>query len=763
MHLLNSEISFSTSLGVTLERLQAIQRTLESVQRAIHDGNSVDAVELLGHLEEDLKSVSFTRSTRISDVLEAKVTDIRDFVKEQLTHVWYRHILIDSARSSIHVKAKVEGAVSNCPFRKNFGADLLLGPDLDSLVTVLKRSNSYMAVLQPLCLSLESMILLPRLQMCSDRTVDSIEIDRDKIYISGRSSDLSALTLFQDLSSVIQFLRTRLPPSICEPLADFLMPRMISKLISTWLGSAVPEDLDGIEDFEDTLSLVKEFGKTLDTYNWPGKRDLTKWIEGIPGVWLRKRQEISLDHVRKMLARGLGGIETVERVETQVLSRNDEVFKSSGGGDDWNAGWSDEETSPTEPKGPSIASKAPHGNDEEDVSAWDLDEDKDLPTAQDGLDTSDATDEGAEAWGWGNDNEGEESIKSPEDSNSSPKKLKANGPTQVAQQAEREVTLRETYNITSLPKDMLETISQVIFDAIRLETPDYASLPIASAGPDLLSLPGLILAMYRAGSSTSYSRYPSGQMFFYNDSLWLAEHLNQLYSGGTTASGRRIPSRMAYNLKLLEHTSALESFGKRAYAKEMESQRTIITDLLDGAQGFVHCTEHPFAGEIDLAIASTVDRLRQLHREWKDVLSQSALLQSLGSLLSTATNKMIVDIEDMPDISEPESQQLTTYCNRIATLEDLFRQAQESQTSTRSGDQDAMPLTPLYAPHWLKFQYLANILESSLVDIKYLWTEGELGLEFDTEEVVDLIVALFADSPHRRAAVAEIRRRRGVR
>jgi centromere/kinetochore protein ZW10 len=68
-------------------------------------------------------------------------------------------------------------------------------------------------------------------------------------------------------------------------------------------------------------------------------------------------------------------------------------------------------------------------------------------------------------------------------------------------------------------------------------------------------------------------------------------------------------------------------------------------------------------------------------------------------------------------------------------------------------------MTFIYCPNWLKFQYLAEILESSLADIKYLWNEGELSLEFDAEEVVDLIEALFADSDLRRKLVADIRRK----
>jgi centromere/kinetochore protein ZW10 len=75
-----------------------------------------------------------------------------------------------------------------------------------------------------------------------------------------------------------------------------------------------------------------------------------------------------------------------------------------------------------------------------------------------------------------------------------------------------------------------------------------------------------------------------------------------------------------------------------------------------------------------------------------------------------------------------------------------------------NADPEALPATAIYVPSWLRFQYLVNILESSLADIKFLWLEGELGLEFSVEEVIDLIEALFAESDHRRRAISEIRR-----
>lgn len=75
-----------------------------------------------------------------------------------------------------------------------------------------------------------------------------------------------------------------------------------------------------------------------------------------------------------------------------------------------------------------------------------------------------------------------------------------------------------------------------------------------------------------------------------------------------------------------------------------------------------------------------------------------------------------------------------------------------------SAEAERVPITAVYVRNWLKFQYLINILESSLADIKFLWTEGELRLEFSADEVVDLIEALFAESDYRRKAIADIRR-----
>jgi centromere/kinetochore protein ZW10 len=114
---------------------------------------------------------------------------------------------------------------------------------------------------------------------------------------------------------------------------------------------------------------------------------------------------------------------------------------------------------------------------------------------------------------------------------------------------------------------------------------------------------------------------------------------------------------------------------------------------------------------------------------------------------------MVADVleraDDAVGISEEQSKALKGYCDGIAELADLFNEVGE--------DGSVRSLVHVYTQDWLRFVYLGEILEASLADIRYLWTEGELTLEFEASEVVDLIQALFADSVHRKEAIREIR------
>jgi len=113
--LLIGEVLFNKSLDAILERLQAAQRTLDLVQRSTLDDRLLEAVDLLQRADEDLSTLSITKSTRISGVLEAKVTDLRNHLVEKLSASWKAYIDIDPSASSIKIRQTVKGALHNRP------------------------------------------------------------------------------------------------------------------------------------------------------------------------------------------------------------------------------------------------------------------------------------------------------------------------------------------------------------------------------------------------------------------------------------------------------------------------------------------------------------------------------------------------------------------------------------------------------------------------------------------------------------------------
>jgi centromere/kinetochore protein ZW10 len=312
------------------------------------------------------------------------------------------------------------------------------------------------------------------------------------------------------------------------------------------------------------------------------------------------------------------------------------------------------------------------------------------------------------------------------------------------------MTLRETFQITAIPDTLLELINAVLADASRISNPSFPIAEIRAASAALSPIPTLLLALYRATARSFYSSSPVADILIYNDASELATRLERLLQDLPEEHplARRLPRAIESEIK------SLQSFSRLAYGREMDSQRTILSDLLLPTAGFESCTNPLNAREYTSAIEDVVARLRDIDKLWRDVLCDSARKQSLGTLLSHVTRKLVSDILELADapagISEPESKQLKAYLDSVAKLASLF--------SVQDGNGEERTLVHVYTPSWLRFVYLGELLEASLADIKFLWTEGELSLEFEADEVVELIQALFAESEHRRGAIREIKR-----
>lgn len=319
---------------------------------------------------------------------------------------------------------------------------------------------------------LNVVILNSRLKRVVGGSVRSFHVTDDEIRATEQLTDFTLQKLFEDMHLLVEFLYNRLPSSVSLPLSELLIPRLISLLISQWLSVNLPADVKAVHDFKDVFTLTLQFTDHLNSYRWCGNDQLIGWANSIPQVWLNTRRGASLDKVRWLLARGLGETEIVERVETQMISSGDDAVASATRNDDWNAGWSDdEEANPAEkPTLSNTNNQKAQGIDEE-VDAWGFDDDTQDDSSKEVPNVIDIENEEADAWGWKDETEDDEAAQPKEASQSDLGKLNVNGHHGVRVHAKKEITLKEFYHVSALPKQIFEIITQIILDAETLKTP----------------------------------------------------------------------------------------------------------------------------------------------------------------------------------------------------------------------------------------------------------------------------------------------------
>lgn len=720
--LLSNEINFTQGLQEQLRQVASAHDQLLAIEGQITEGRIAQAAAPLDSVQQVISRIIGVRA------------------KSVITS--YRDDLLSRTRRALH-----ETLVARFAVQHDGNQQLLIIEDSDqptnaAISTALWELDSLETTTEAIAEILET-FLASILSNRSGKQLISQNVQSRILTVSLGDQRPPTKQLLRFSRDVVDFLQENLPGQLYESIASRIGPSLISSLVSDWLTPAIPTDLNDLTVLDDLGSDVAALAIALRERKWPRCEDLVQWTQHAPRMWIAKRKSEALDSVRKAFVSAHGTLHQVERVERQKPSNLERepqppVPEDTDEKDDWNTSWGDEESA--DPSANEGSMK------QEESSGWGFDGEDLGSSAPDAaqkanggrgkiVDDEEEEEDAGDAWGWGDEDADDSSTRSPKGADDASKVINGNSSDPAVSQ---ELTLTELYSITDIPDRLVEGIGKDIQDAVTLQAEDHPSLKAVPASSGLLALPSLSLAMFRATAPTYYAKTSTlGNMNLYNDALYLADKL------------RNTPTPPG--LKDLESDClAMEKFARSAYAREMDIQRTILSDLLDGTQGF----SIPYQEQIEEAILATCDRLRQVHREWSPILSTSALLQSTGALFSSVLSKVITDVEEMDDISEAQSQRLSTFCTQLSKLEDLFV---AEPPDGRQEEQEAVSMVAVYTSNWLRFQYLDQLLSASLVDIKYLWAEGELSLEFSADEVVDLIKALFAESSHRRSAISAIR------
>jgi centromere/kinetochore protein ZW10 len=330
---------------------------------------------------------------------------------------------------------------------------MLSSDKLEQIIQSLLRLNMLDSVNKSFQRDLLASIISPVLKPRTPGQSHEVVVGESGIRI-GPSVSTSVSEVFDRITMIIGYLKQHLPTHMSLSLSETTMPVISSKLISLWLVPEVPIGLDGLHDFEKTLDRVIKFCRTVERLEWQGHEELVSWVDQVPRLWLTRRRGDSLDQVRKVLTASKGVTRKVERVEKELVSKKNDVLLEGGATDDWDADWDNENAEELNSQVHTTET-----GEEEDVSAWGLDDDTEESHSGDAEAAED--DEAGDAWGWGDDEEDQNREKAAPAIASK----KQNGTSTKQSSSPKEITLTEYYTVTDIPDSVIALIQRQISDS----------------------------------------------------------------------------------------------------------------------------------------------------------------------------------------------------------------------------------------------------------------------------------------------------------
>ncbi|OPB37234.1 hypothetical protein A0O28_0041460 [Trichoderma guizhouense] len=774
---LNREVQYSQQMHIVLRKIQHVNQLLIEVEQASRERRVLDSLRLLEKSWTALDEVGVSKTTRVMKLLDLRAFELKSDIHQVFDHVWKTLIQVDSesGRVAIYNTRQDEKMV------------------LEDAVIGLQAYKEVDERMEQLWHNLDAAVVSPRMDATRPNT-PGIKVEGDVLGLAG-SADGSAEALLSDLEQILTFVAHKLPADLLQPLANIMMGDIISKLIREWLNPAVPTGLKDLNKFQVLVSKTKAFCETLQHGGYAGLEQIQDWASKAPTIWLEKSRETALDSVRINLTSGIGQSKRVEKIERQMVSiaEGNELSRTGAGavadtndwGEAWGEAWDDDKAGDENEM--DIDQKESHGKDNDDDAAnawgWDdndeannnntTDQPQEKPEQKKTVEATNE-DDGADAWGWGDNDDANDTTNQTEeakdatgapdeddgadawgwgddgdapgpDAHAVPAPAPKTKPSKAKEET-RELVFKETYSISSMPEPVLELIFSILEDgaALTKEGDEYSLL--TATAPGLFSLPTFVLALFRAISPQYYSSDAGGNMFLYNDAMYLSEKLSDFSLAWKQRED--LTPRARSMLRIDNDVRTLKSFANRSYSNEMSLQKTILQDLLGGSQSLVQQDDK------ESSIEAGTARIRSVAATWDPILRRSVWSQAVGSLADSLASRLISDVLEMSSIGQDEAYNIAQLIALATELDDLFMPSKLSGTAPAP---DEMPTTAQYAPSWLRLKYLGEVLQSNLNEVKFLWCDSELSLYFTVDEVIDLIHASFEDNARTRDTIREIK------
>ncbi|KAH9066695.1 Centromere/kinetochore Zw10-domain-containing protein [Lactarius vividus] len=306
------------------------------------------------------------------------------------------------------------------------------------------------------------------------------------------------------------------------------------------------------------------------------------------------------------------------------------------------------------------------------------------------------------------------------------------GATSKGKEPLRSVHRIEVYTVSKRTQELADMVDTILQEGAEFASTTVFGLSASttqSQGSMILQTGSAVFDLFRALYTAKFDQQPSEfkTMVFANDCVYA--------HGRVLRAAEQCPNSVKGGL--LETAGSLDLLGRKWFKRSVEVQQDLVASYLKRAEGFVGTADQERFDECEEAVMSILSQVRKVAKHWAGVLGKTKYFDALGSLVNFSLMRILGDILALPDITEVESHRLSELCRILHALEGLF-----------IDDPEQPSFVVACVPAWLKFSYLSELLEASMTDISYLFDEGAL-IDYETEELVKLVRALFADKPQR--------------
>ncbi|KAG2363253.1 hypothetical protein BDR07DRAFT_1404704 [Suillus spraguei] len=707
-HQLLAQESLDTDvLSDSLSHLSECKVQLGALQELVDAGDLPQAVvachalsSLLISVPEPLKDASAVSQMR------ARLRVLSNRVEELLSDAYTKSIVVNTSEVSIKSFVLVPRSLKPLPLSSILSS--ISSASLASHLSTLRRD------------------ILTHYIECSFDQPMSLTVSTVKdasgtlVHVLGRlpspPNPTNTGSPLANVSMTLDFLHKQLFPAL-PSTHKHSFPRSLSKPISTavlarLLIPGLPLQLEALPAF---LQIANKAVDLEDKYiigmlDSSSENEIKTWVNNICTHYERQRRSHILDSARKLIIQGISSSEPTfyahdleEEKETQQAEPVEVAEEDPG--DAW--GWNDEEPAPEE-----------------------------LAEAEDTWDDP-----------WGEEpalSEITPAVVSSQrpSANSVPPTQEFSRPTSSTSHPSKSGPITEPYLVSTLAKSIVRTVEDALHEGQGLLSSGiFLTSPTSTTTPGTLIMQSgaLVLDLYRAlypVVAAARLVRPGDVMKFSNNCCWLAEEIGRL-----VAHERGM---LAVKDKLEECKGVLQVLADSWYQDGIDRQRTALGEILASAKGFTDTSDQDRYDDCEMAISHVVREIRSAANTWKPVLPKSKYYTAVGAMVEVSLQRILENILAIPDIPEVESHKLSELCRILAALEGLFVE-----------DFSESSFVVSYVPSWLKFSYLSELLEASMADLTYLFEEGAL-VDFEVDELVKLVRALFADTPLRTKTLDKI-------